>query len=179
MPLKNLPAGESPLHLWTHDFDKIMCPTLFWGMENRDFCSFFCEFLLPASSASSLRSAPGGIVAAPEQPFLAAQALSPCDAARTTGCGILSQPRWAGFLPLSRRSETKTDAPVVSRFFYRLTPATVCRTQFFAAIRGVFLLVFFCVCGEAGIFFALARKLTRMFAAVFGVWVCCTLLFAA
>ena len=30
-------------------------------------------------------------------------------------------------------------APVVSRFFYRLTPATVCRTQFFAAIRGVFL----------------------------------------
>ena len=29
-------------------------------MENRDFCSFFCEFLLPASSASSLRSAPGG-----------------------------------------------------------------------------------------------------------------------
>jgi hypothetical protein len=94
-------------------------------MENRDFCSFFCEFLLPASSASSLRSAPGGIVAAPEQPFLAAQALSPCDAARTTGCGILSQPRWAGFLPLSRRSETKTDAPVVSRFLYRLTPTFV------------------------------------------------------
>ena len=99
-------------------------------MGNRDFCSFFCEFLLPASSASSLRSAPGGIVAAPEQPFLAAQALSPCDAARTTGCGILSQPRWAGFLPLSRRSVTKTDAPVVSRFLYRLTPTFVYCTLF-------------------------------------------------
>ena len=123
-----------------------------------DFSSFYCRIPLPALSASSLRSAPGGIAAAPEQPFLAAQALSPCDAARTTGCGILSQPRWAGFLPLSRRSETKTDAPVVSRFFYRLTPATVCHTQFFTAIRGVFLLVFLCVCGEAGIFFALIAQ---------------------
>jgi hypothetical protein len=125
---------------------------------------FFCEFLLPALSASSLRSAPGGIAAAPEQPFLAAQALSPCDAARTTGCGILSQPRWAGFHPLSRRSETKTDAPVVSRFLYRLTPTTVCCTRLFVVIWCVFLLVFLCVCGEAGIFFALTRKLTRLFA---------------
>ena len=45
-----------------------------------DFHSFFCDFLLPTLSASSLRSDPGGVVAATEQPFMAAQALTPCDA---------------------------------------------------------------------------------------------------
>ena len=71
-------------------------------MENWDFCSFFCEFLLPASSASSLRSAPGGIAAAPEQPFLAAQALSPCDAqgimhSLTCSRVCTLHPSWADF----------------------------------------------------------------------------------
>ena len=131
MPLKNLPAGESPLHLWIHDFFQNHVSDAFLGEFGIWTAGlFFCDVLLTALSASSLRSAPGGIAAAPEQPFLAVQALSPCDAARTTGCGILSQPRWAGFLPLSRRSETKTDAPVVSRFLYRLTPTFVYCTLF-------------------------------------------------
>ena len=34
-------------------------------------------------------------------------------------------------------------APVVSRFLYRLTPATVCRTQFFEAIWGIFYWYFY------------------------------------
>ena len=57
-----------------------MYPMLFLGSVWEIFTLFFCILLLPALSASYLRSAPGGCVAATEQPFLAAQALSPCDA---------------------------------------------------------------------------------------------------
>ena len=56
---------------------------------------FSAEFPVPALSASSLRSAPGGVVAATEQPFMVAQALSPCDAqgtARPLTLGRVVQP---------------------------------------------------------------------------------------
>ena len=80
-PLKNLPAGESPLHLRVLDFvSKSNTRCFLWGIGDWDLRSFYCYFLRPALSASYLRSAPGGCVAATEQPFLAAQALSPCDA---------------------------------------------------------------------------------------------------
>jgi hypothetical protein len=51
--------------------------TIFKAFNN---CSFFCCFLLPALSASYLRSAPSGIAAATERPFMVVQALSPDDA---------------------------------------------------------------------------------------------------
>ena len=65
----------------------------------------FCSRL----SASSLRSAPGGIAAAPEQPFLAAQALTSVRCARVDFIPPLN--------PLSRGD---SPAPAMSRSLYRL-----------------------------------------------------------
>jgi len=57
-----------------------MYPMLFLGSVWEIFTLFFCILLLPALSASYLCSAPGGIAAATERPFLVVQALSPDDA---------------------------------------------------------------------------------------------------
>ena len=63
-------------------------------------------------SASSLRSAPGGIVAAPEQPFLAAQALTSVRCARVD------------FIPpLNPLSRADCPAPAQSQFLYWLCAA--------------------------------------------------------
>ena len=165
MPLKNLPAGESPLHLWTHDFIQNHVSDAFLGDGKLRLLLFFLRISAPGFIRLFPAFGSGRHSSRPRAAF------SGCSGTLSVRCA-----RNYAFLDLQQGLHP---APVVSRFLYRLTPATVCRTQFFAAIWGVFLLVFLCVCGEAGIFFALPRKLTQMFAAVFGVWVCCTLLFAA
>ena len=101
-PLKNLQAGESPLHLWIIDF---------WVYGFLDHHSLACEFPVSALSASSLRSAPGGIVAATERLFRVVQALSPC--AAQGSCSPLDP------------KQGSHPAPVASRFFYRLTPSCI------------------------------------------------------
>ena len=71
-PLKNLPAGESPLHL------KIRKNEIFTYLPLgifSDCCSFYCDFPLPAVRLFPAFGS-GRLTAAPEQPFMAAQALT-------------------------------------------------------------------------------------------------------
>ena len=145
-PLKNLPAGESPLHL---EIRKNFIFTYLPLGIFLDCCSFYCDFPLPAVRLFPAFGS-GRLTAAPEQPFLAAQALTSVRCARVD------------FIPpLNPLSRADCPAPAQSQFLYWLCAAYA---------MGI---------DEQVYFLRSSRKLTRLFAAVFGVWVCCTLLFAA
>ena len=98
---------------------------------------FQCDIMYVACPVLPCVQAPGGFVAATERPFLVVQALhfsrpargftpltpSPYDGQRECRSCLVGQLWSILSTPCPPQPCAKADAPVASRFFYRLTPA--------------------------------------------------------